>query len=249
MPNNRDPIVIVLKNAFRGVVGLLILVSILALPYGGPLVLLYYSFYVLLYLIPLGLIVGAIFGLVSVLIPSRMIGQPKKKKGFTPAWSPITKISLMLIFVVLVGFLAFPYFTLGQNENVTTPARWHYVDATFVNSLGNRIYDPHPCELQIVLLVPQTHDQYELICDQALLDHLETTNPEYVEITYRVSFNFGQPHLHQLKSVDTVSIDSYTSKWIGGWTGCGRTYEHACHDPTIQDADDVIGGIKQRTVR
>jgi|GEM_PF-5721946 len=237
-----DPVVKILLSAIKYLFWLLGIISILSLPFGGPLLLLYYWFYVLLYIVPVGLLAGAIMGWRSLIKTS---SQKKKQAPLQLNFS--SKVALVFIFVTLTGFLALPYFTIGQDGYVWVRANWHLVEKNEVEQQFHRLHSD--CDTQLILLVPEMYDQYELICDQHLLDYLENTNPEYVSIIYHVKYNFGKPHSHTLHKVDATSINGITSKWIGQWSGCGNIYEHSCDDVSVRNASSIIGGIQSRKIR
>lgn len=237
---NDKPVLSVLWSAIKWMSGLLILLSILALPFGGPLLLLYYRGSVLLYIVPVGLLAGALIGLRNLIYTS----SGRKKKQAPRRLSRLSKLVLAVFFTLLIGFTAFPYFTLGQVNYVEVPASWHVVDTADHQSEFS-----HRCDHQLILLVPETHDKYELVCDQALLDFLTTKNPERIQIRFRVTYNFGEPDAHSLYTAGPVHIEGVASKWVGGWSGCGGIYEHSCDDTRIQDASSLIGSAQVRELR
>lgn len=224
-----------LKAVGFAIAGLVILTTILSLPSGGPLILLYYWAYVVFYILPIALLVGAFLGLV---LQFPIQAPLKKKIRLRKQWNTVSILGTLLVFVLIFGYIAFPYFTIGQDGLVEHGATWFYIDANHTDT-ALTARERESCDIQTVLFRLDNYDIYEVVCDQSVLDYLAATDAESVKMTYRVTYDFGDPRSYQLIAVGPVSVTWNT--WAGGWRGCGRgRYDHSCASEQAQAGSHLL---------
>lgn len=231
MPNN-NPIVIIIRStvrfAFYGLLVLLALATIIMLPCGGLVFLLSSPGFVVFYFLPTVLLIGAIWGFVS-LFPWKLGVKIKKRSPIS--WYPSNIVFIILLFALLIGLVAIPHLTIRDKAYVDRAARWYYVDPADEDlpwSKGERKAGAQgrECDTQLVLLVIEEEFTETLfICNQAVVDYLNTLEDNHVSMTYELTYNFGDFRWDLPFSLGPVSLD-YTG-WRGG-EGCGSIYNDPC---------------------
>lgn len=223
--NHFRPITSVIVSALKGAgitLATLLVLSIFALPMGGPLILLYYWAYIVFYILPIAMLFGALIGLVSLFTLRK---TPKQKKRSDSNRTAISVVGIIIIFGLISSYIALPFFTLGQISYVHHGASWYYFDANV------------SCDIQIVMFRLEYYDDVNFICDQAVLDYLDTFEGETIRLTYQVTSDFGEPRSYQLISIGTIPVTWDT--WIRGGRQCGGTYDHPCNSPQAQNSSSL----------
>ncbi len=141
------------------------------------------------------------------------------------------------LFLLIVSYTAFPYSHINQNEGVEHEAAWLYV-GPYDENLAMTERSREKCDIQLVLFVLDEYDHQDVVCDQSLVDYLETVQPDRVRMTYRVTYDFDDPRSYQLTSIGPVPIT--WDAWVASWGGCGGLYSHPCNNPQAQSGSHLV---------
>jgi membrane protease YdiL (CAAX protease family) len=133
-----------IKGAIVALIGLIILTTV---TYGGPLILLYYWAYVVFYILPVALLIGAFFRLFSLFNKDLNSEEKHKRKPI----SRTSRLGIAFIFLLIFGFISVPYFNLNRNGQVEHGARW-YINP---DDEEQRTFEQNrsECDTQLVLFV------------------------------------------------------------------------------------------------
>lgn len=231
------PIAKVVFGAIKGAIAILIililLTTIFALPYGGPFILLYYWAYVVFYILPLGLLLGASFSLFTLFSDNSPSESKQKRK-------PVSRfgfLGIALIFLIIFALISIPYSSLDQEGQVEHAAKWFYVEPDDENlMITEQVRDD--CDIQLVLFVLELYEHHDVVCNQAVLDYLRTLDDKRVRLVYRVTYDFGDPRSYQLIVVGSVPIS--WGDWIASWGGCGGAYSNPCNSPNLKKGSHLL---------
>jgi hypothetical protein len=206
-----------LLSIFIGFVGLSI-VGIL-FGYGGPLLALYFFGGIVLYVAPIGLLLGAVatsFRLVR--------NTPNQYYDRTKSGKPVLKLTnvvwIVLPLIFVLGVVLVPYVLTNVSRDVRHGATWTTESRS-------------DCATPAVILMLTEYASYEVVCSQKLLSYLEKQNASVVPITFHVIYDFGNPRSYQLVKVGLTEITWH--EWLEGPSGCGAKYLPPCDSPQAKN--------------
>lgn len=215
----------ILLGAFTGAF-ISILIGFIALScigilygYDGPLLAFYYFGGLVLYVAPVGMILGVIVASI------RLFRNIPSQDNLTSKNGRITRVIWIgLPLVLVIGAAIAPYMLTNVNRNVRHGATWT------TESLAD-------CATPAVILMLTEYPKYEVVCSPELLDYLQAQGESIVPITYRVTYDFGQPRSYQLTQVGPIEIS--WQHWLGGPSGCGGEFLPTCDSPQAQNGSPL----------
>jgi hypothetical protein len=178
---------------------------------GGLLMGIYFGGLVIFYACPVGMLIGAIFTV------SRAVRKGEAHLNI----ASILWVGVLLL--VLAAVVYIPYRVIGEERTVTHAAMW------IIETESE--YD---CATPVVILVLVEFAKYEIVCSAELLRYLEPETREVLPITYRITYDFGEPRSYQLINIGEFQLSSF-SEWVGGPSGCGGGYLPPCNSPQAQN--------------
>lgn len=219
----------VLRGAFKGaLISLIVAFIVLSIVgilfgYGGPLLALYFAAWLVLYVAPFGMLLGAVITSIQLMgIAANKRSDTSKNGRQSISIAVLAWIGLPLILIVSL-LIALPRLT-DVKGNVRHGVTW--------------TTETRPdCPVPAVILMLVEYAQYEVVCSLGVLDYLQTQNDVVVPITYRVIYDFGEARSYQLTHVGQIEIS--WSEWLGGPSGCGGQYTPPCDSPQVKNGSPL----------
>lgn len=233
---NINPTLTILKSAIKftiyGSLAIIILSLTVGLPFGG----IYIAFiflmrgFMLFFYLPKMLLIGASLGLIGSFTPR----MRNKKKKTTPN-SPTSTIGIIFIFALLILWVAFPHIAFKDKVYVDHSANWYFVDPSDAElPLPDWKRDEQTglstayCDTELVLFVMEDFARTLFVCDQSIVDYLNTLDSNLVRITYEITYNHGDYRWASPYLLGSVSLEQ--TGWYGG-KRCGGRHNHPCDSP------------------
>ncbi|MEO1290232.1 MAG: hypothetical protein AAFV93_20975 [Chloroflexota bacterium] len=206
-----------LVGALIAMVSAILLIAILSFPvygFGSIGIGLYFALTLLVYIAPIGAIIGSAL---------KVRAYTKQRTQKTHLRYRISEYGLYSPIVIFILLPAYVLFNTGQQRLLTHEARWTSVEH-------------NDCEHQAIVMFLTQHYEEFAVCSSDLTEQLTSTNPEYIPVVLRVTYDFGEVRGYRLVEVDNVEITAL--EWMGGYYPCaanGESLHPFCSLETRQD--------------
>lgn len=218
-------------GGFAAIAGGFVLLAIIGILLYGPFGFLmgfYFAGGLILYGGPFGMAFGAIITIIWIDVKHRE-NKPNQQENYPHRTKASTIFWIGLSLIVISGLAVIPFVMTNVNREVTHGARWYF---TAELTEDRFMRSSRPCPIDAVVLVLTEHTHYEVVCSSVLNTYLRSHAEPIVPITYRVTYDFGDPRSYQLIQVGETPIT--WSNWRGGANSCGSDPLHACNSPQAE---------------